>query len=289
MSYPELQRGDLGEEVNRLQSLLNRAGAMLEVDGDFGPGTQRGVRYAQEIMEREQTGVADRPLWEWLETLPEPFPALATEGVAFIAKAETGGLDYYNTVSRWPHFPGLSSGITIGVGYDLQYKSEADFQRCWGPHLPEQTITELLNDIKRQGSAQRARELKEMGLEVPFQAAWSVFVEETLPRFYDETERIYPSLARLPDLCRSALVSIVFNRGGSLDDEGRREMRSIRDILVQADEASLSVSARRDLWSEVPVQIEAMVRLWPNTPGLRKRREDEAKLWRKGLEAWLPA
>ena len=289
MSYPELKRGARGEDVKRLQSLLNRAGAMLELDGDFGPGTKRGVIYAQEVMEREQTGVADRHLWEWLESLSEPFPALATEGVAFIARAETGGLRYYNEVSRWPHFPGLSSGITIGVGYDLRHHNREAFQLCWSPHLPEDAITELLNDIERPGSAERARELKEMGLEVPFQAAWSVFVDETLPRFYGKTERIYPSLAGLPDLCRSVLVSIVFNRGSGLEGEGRAEMRSIRDILAQADGASLPVSARRDLWSEVPVQIEAMVRLWPNTPGLCKRREDEAKLWRKGLEAWLPA
>ena len=35
MSFPELNRGDRGEDVKRLQSLLNKVGAMLVTDGAF--------------------------------------------------------------------------------------------------------------------------------------------------------------------------------------------------------------------------------------------------------------
>ncbi len=63
MSYPELNRGNRGEDVIKLQTLLNRVGAMLIADGDFGSGTERGVRYAQDIANIPVTGSADDSLW----------------------------------------------------------------------------------------------------------------------------------------------------------------------------------------------------------------------------------
>jgi len=83
---------------------------------------------------------------------------LNTNGVAFIAKEETGGLQYYEMVTRWPHYPGESSGITIGVGYDLLFPTEADFNEVWGKYLPAPYIEELLKDIGVKGSKSRAKD-----------------------------------------------------------------------------------------------------------------------------------
>lgn len=286
MSYPELNRGDRGADVRRLQSLLNRVGAMLVTDGDFGGGTERGVRYAQDIAGQTETGSADQVLWEWLEARPEPYPPLATDGVSFIAREETGGLAYYRAVTRWPHFPGLASGVTIGVGYDLRFNSRDNFLELWSPHLSPEFINALALDIGKPGSKKRVRELKRLGLEVPFKAAWAVFLQKTLPRFYADTESIYPSLSRLPDLCRSVLVSIVFNRGASLSGSRRKEMRAIRDILALADDTSLHKLKRRVILTDVEDQIVSMQRLWDPGSGVHKRRQAEANLWRNGLEAW---
>lgn len=284
MSNPNLKRGDKGEAVYRLQSFLNRVGAMLIADGDFGLATDRGVRYAQDYANQPTTGVADFTLWTWLESRPEPFPSLDTNGVAFIALEETGGLGYYDQFSRWPHFPGEQSGITIGVGYDLKWNSEADFIATWGPHLPDAVMVELARDIGRRGTKTRARELRQLGVEIPFKYAWSVFVEKTLPRFYADSEAIYPSLERLTGLCRSVLVSIVFNRGNDLRGGRRREMREIQTILARADEAGLDHERVKSILAEVEDQIVSMKRLWDPASGLIKRRQAEANLWRKGLE-----
>lgn len=283
MAYPELIRGDKGEEVRHLQTGLNKVGAMLLVDGDFGGGTERGIRYAQDICGRPQTGEVDDALWRWLEAQPEPCPLLPTNGVAFIAKEETGGLSYYEKVTRWPHYPGVASGITIGVGYDLRFNSTANFRELWSPYLSSEFIDELARDIGRKGSRERAAELHAKGVEVPFKAAWPVFVAKTLPRFYDETEAIYPSLSTLPGLCRAALVSLVFNRGASLVGANRLEMREIRDILASADEPGLGSQQRRNLLSAVEDRIVAMQRLWGPDSGLHYRRQAEANLWRAGL------
>jgi peptidoglycan hydrolase-like protein with peptidoglycan-binding domain len=66
MTLPTLKRGDKGKQVILLQSELNKAGAMLKPDGDFGRGTERGVLYAQDIDNQPTTGIADGKLWEWL-------------------------------------------------------------------------------------------------------------------------------------------------------------------------------------------------------------------------------
>jgi peptidoglycan hydrolase-like protein with peptidoglycan-binding domain len=286
MSYPELKRGDRGEGVFQLQSFLNRAGAMLTADGDFGPSTELGVRYAQDYGSQPVTGIADGPLWTWLASIPEPFPALDTNGLAFIAQEETGGLAYYNTNTRWPHFPGEASGITIGVGYDLRMNTREDFYSAWGGVLPDNVLAELSSDIGRRGTKARATELRQLGITVPFKAAWPVFVEKTMPRYYEDTQAIYPSLDRMDGLCRSVLVSLVFNRGNDLKGERRREMREIQAILNDADREGLDEEQITSILAGVEDRIVAMKRLWDPGSGLIKRRQAEANLWRAGLARW---
>ncbi len=284
MTYKALQKGDKGEAVEQLQSLLNKIGAMLVVDGDFGPGTKKAVLYAQDIAGESATGVAEPTLWNWLDNQPVPFEPLESNGVAFIAKEETGGLAYYEMITRWPHFPGHASGITIGVGYDLRFNSETDFIETWVDHLPSGYITELVKDIGRKGSKARAVELRKMAIEVPFKSAWPVLVKKTLPRFYYTTQSIYPSLANLPGLCRSALVSLVFNRGSSLKGSGRKEMREIKKILQAAD--GVEKEQAKIILEGVEEQLLIMKRIWAPGSGLIKRRQAEANLWRKGLASW---
>ena len=253
-------------------------------DGDFGNGTERAVNYAQELAKLDITGVADASLWQWLEKQSEPFPELDTDGVAFIAKEETGGLAYYNQITQWPHFPGHESGITIGVGYDLRFNSAKDFKATWRDCLSPSLIKELSADIGKKGSKKRAAALKKQGISIPFSAAWTVLVQLTLPRYYKLTESVYPSLASLPPQCKSALVSIVFNRGSDTRKPKREEMKNIQKILEQASEENISDKHKKLILREVEDEIISMKRLWPAGSGLLKRRDGEAALWRKGLE-----
>lgn len=280
-----LQRGASGEAVVQLQSLMNRAGAMLVLDGDFGPGTERAVTHCQSWAGQPQSGVVDEALWDWLAALPEPFPPLPTEGVAFIAREETGGLAYYQEHTRWPHYPGEASGITIGMGYDLRMNTLADFKRDWATVLPKPVFKVLTLDIGKAGTKKRAKALKEVGIDIPFNQAWQVFTATTLPRYYDLTLSIYPSLDRLPPLCRAVLVSIVFNRGASLRGDSRREMKTIQTLLEQADQALPDKQRWRAILTGVEDQIVAMKRLWGTGSGLVKRRQAEANLWRQGLDS----
>jgi GH24 family phage-related lysozyme (muramidase) len=114
---------------------------------------------------------------------------------------------------------------------------------------------------------------------VPLFAAMTVFTSISLPRTIAETASIYPQLGQLTLPRRTALVSLVYNRGTSLVDrdavsQNRREMRAIRDLLAAGD------------FEPVADQFDSMARLWdPGLPGLVRRRHDEATLWRAGFAA----
>jgi peptidoglycan hydrolase-like protein with peptidoglycan-binding domain len=95
MTRPTLRRGASDRTaVEALQSLLNKVGALLDIDGDFGAGTERAVREAQELAGLAVTGIADASQWAWLEMRPDPSPDLPTEAVTFIVREEVGGRAY---------------------------------------------------------------------------------------------------------------------------------------------------------------------------------------------------
>ncbi|HMA13895.1 MAG: peptidoglycan-binding protein [Bacteroidota bacterium] len=268
-TFPTLQRGVRGVEVQILQHRLNRVGALLSCDGDFGGGTEAAVREAQQLAGLPATGIADAATWAWLEAQPEPSEALPTEAVTFIVNEEVGGRKYYDRHVALPHFPGEASGVTIGVGYDLRFQEPADFEADWAGTLAPAQMAALRPHLGKKGSQAACRALGD--LRIPFPAAWRVFVKRALPRAIDQTERCFGELDGLPPLCRGVLVSLVYNRGTDLSGDSRREMLAIRQHLAAGQREA------------VAGEIESMKRLWPASEGLRKRRDREAEMWRRGL------
>jgi hypothetical protein len=270
VAFP-LSQGQDGPDVVTLQQAANRLGALIAEDGDFGKGTAAAVRYAQTILGLEQTGVVDAALWNRLMTLPDPSPLLPTQGVSFIAIEEIGSRTRYEQAFCHPVWPGGDSGITIGIGFDLRFADLQTFSRAWGK-LDENAQAALTPWLGKQGSQAGADGLK--NVVVPFELAWPVYCGDTIPVYVDQTEDAFPGYDKLPGLCKSALVSLVYNRGPSLKGDRRTEMRAIRDLIGSGDKAALA---------QVPNQFQAMKRLWPDGNGLRGRRDREAKLWADGL------
>lgn len=62
-----LRRGDEGESVVVLQRALNKHGAALKVDGDFGPGTEAAVRAFQVSRGLPVNGVVGLQTWDALK------------------------------------------------------------------------------------------------------------------------------------------------------------------------------------------------------------------------------
>jgi GH24 family phage-related lysozyme (muramidase) len=203
-----------------------------------------------------------------------------------IVRHESGGCDYYEEVLKSrPHWPGYSSGLTIGFGFDLGYHGRADLDRAWRPHLGPTTVDRLaaavgLRAVEPDRSAKVAR-LKALvrafaDIRIPWETAEAVFGAETVPAEVARTERALPHTDELPDDCFGALVSLVFNRGAAgFDNPAPRftEMRAIKRCMVER------------AFDRVPHLLRDMKRLWPESPGLQARREEEAALFERGLAA----
>ena len=75
-----------------------------------------------------------------------------------------------------------------------------------------------------------------------------------------------------PGVVQGALLSLVFNRGTSLEGGRREEMRRIRDLLA-------SNSPKRETLEAVAAQLRQMKSIWAGKglDGLVIRREKEAR------------
>ena len=193
---------------------------------------------------------------------------LSERGIERIIYWETGGRAEYD---QHPEWPGVESGVTIGIGWDLGQTPATETSRAWTPHLPASTLAPLVAVSGRKGKDAQEVLPHVRHLVVPWAAALAVFEAVTLPTWYMRTLRIYPQMVDLPGDCAATLVSLVFNRGASLTGDRRREMAEIQTFLRNGD------------LNQIPKAIREMKRLWPNTAGLRSRRMQEADLFDAGL------
>ncbi len=268
-----LKRGDSGSAVKELQRALNKLGSILLVDGDFGPGTETAVADARVALRRPGPPQADDDLLRALMALPEPSPELTAPGVSFIAREEVSSPGDYRRRYQHPVWPTPSSGITIGIGYDLRFVNEAKLEADWKDVLPAETIARLVPALETPGTADLLAKVEDV--EVPLPAAIAVFLKRMMPEHIGRTRAIYPVVDLLPPARRTTLISLVFNRGNDLKGERRREMKEIRDLLAAGDVDAIAS------------RFEAMTRLWdPVTEcGVIERRRREALLWRRGFPA----
>jgi GH24 family phage-related lysozyme (muramidase) len=180
-----------------------------------------------------------------------------------------GGESYYNKYLSKFTWPAGASGPTIGIGIDCAYYSKDELANIFS-FLPQKQVSLIQGASGKTGEAGKeyTKKLRDAGISVSWQQAQSIFEKTTWPKFAKLAERTFPSLDQLCDDAYGALVSLVFNRGGSLSGESRSEMREIKNIVPQKD------------YSGIAKQLRSMKRLWvnKNMDGLVRRREAEAKL-----------
>ena len=71
-SYPLIQQGSTGTYVTKLQQFLNKLGASLVEDGDFGPKTKSAVIEFQKKYSLEVDGIVGNQTWTKLYELTKP-------------------------------------------------------------------------------------------------------------------------------------------------------------------------------------------------------------------------
>lgn len=170
-----------------------------------------------------------------------------------------------NQPGKWP---GGESGVTIGYGYDLGHRTMMEFVRDWQDKLAPDAMQRLARVIGKRADTARIASLGLKDIRITKEASAEVLKTNTIPWAIAETRRVFPGVELLPEDAAGALVSLVFNRGGSVSGDRRREMRAIQKAVLT-----------RDL-KEIAAQLRSMKRLWvgKGLDGLLRRREDEALL-----------
>ena len=188
---------------------------------------------------------------------------------------ESEGLDQ---PSCWP---GGASGISLGIGYDLGYVKEREFRSDWSAHLPAEHLTRLTVAVGKTGSSARTMARQFRDIRVTRSEGIAVFKLRTLPKFRALALRTFPGMQILPPDAQGALISLVFNRGSSLEGSRRREMKNIQRLIANHPPGA----STKELQEQIAAEIVAMKRLWVNKglDGLLVRRDAEARLARSAI------
>jgi GH24 family phage-related lysozyme (muramidase) len=188
---------------------------------------------------------------------------------------EVSGKSTYEKRYQRPTWPGGVSGVTVGIGYDLGYVTQAMCQADWAM-LDESSLEALVRCCGKRSEAAKEQILSLTDVQISWQQASDQF-DAFLPYAIGQTENTFRNCELLSDDSFGALLSLVYNRGPSLSPVSarRKEMREIAQLM--ADKKFI----------DVPDKIRDMKRLWTqdNERGLVLRRELEATLFEEGLRA----
>jgi hypothetical protein len=254
-----MQFANKKELVKKVQKALN-----IDADGIDGPNTWKSI--AAKIIQEDKAPTTNSIS---LPLLGDSSNSLSPKAFLLILKYEVGGgINYYNKCLKHPCYPGGQSGVTIGIGYDLGYNTSAQFAEDWKNVLDAGSYTRLSQHLGKKSLNAKASIASVKDIEVPWDAAETVFKKNTLPRFIEETKRAFPNSENLHPDAFGALVSLVFNRGASVAGISRIEMLNIRNLIASKD------------YKAIANEIKKMKRWWigKNLDGLLTRRDEEAAL-----------
>lgn len=204
---------------------------------------------------------------------PTPLPPIGDErfiecATNLIVQWEISGPTVYMRKYEGVIWPGGASGPTWGIGYDGGHQTRATISLDWRAHGAVARLSDTAG-VVGQPARDRVRGGEWRGVVTPYPYAAQVFGDSTLPTYTAAARRAFgPPFDQQPATTRCSLVSLVYNRGGQMGGDRRREMRSIRDTCLPAADAAC-----------VARELVSMCRLWagtPNGPGLCARRKDEA-------------
>ena len=165
-------------------------------------------------------------------------------------------------------WPGASSGITLGYGYDLGHVTPEQFERDWGACFTPEQKARLRGAIGKTGPAAAALAPQLADIKCNRADSARVLSEVSIPDYLERTRAAFPGLEALPADAQGALVSLVYNRGAGMTGDSRREMRTIRALVPLGDLPGIARAVRE------------MKRLWEGKglAGLLRRRDAEASL-----------
>lgn len=208
------------------------------------------------------------------DATPSDIP-ISKDAFNLIIEFEVTSQEHYEKRLRAPEWPGESSGVTIGIGYDVGQTKASVFESDWKDVIDDRMFDALRATVGITGppAKARARALKGV-VDIPWEKALKVHTERVVPRWVGLVKAKLDNTELLNEDCLGALVSLTFNRGvgGYISGKPRfQEMVLIKECMANKR------------FREIPDLILAMRRLWPGTAGLQDRRRREAKFFKDGL------
>ena len=243
------------EPIDRRLARLQKA-LGLTADGLLGPETLTALE-ARILPKRELAA--------------GPFSLeVSRSGLDLLVGFEVSSKAYYEKFLRRPVWPGGESGVTIGIGYDIGVTGRKQIEADWRGWLADTAVDRLLTAQGITGATARqlARALSDV--DVPLDVAQAVFYRSTAPLFAQRTLDTYAGVDALPADAQAMVLSLIYNRGMSLGGSRRRHMAALKPLIAGG-------SRNLELIAE---QFDLMTELWPDLPGLRKRRRKEAQVIR---------
>lgn len=216
-----------------------------------------------------------------LPALPSGGSLVASKkALDIIIESEVSSKAIYEKKYKTPVVPGESSGVTIGIGYDIGHVSIPTFTNDWQAFLPAAAFNLLKAAVgKKQNAAKLALTPQLKAVSIEWNTALEVFYNRSMPAWAKKARKMYPGLEKLPPDAQGAIISLVYNRGESLaDKDGRREMRNLVGLIAGGN------------LKQIAGEIRKMKRLWSlsESPGLHKRRDREADLVENANFLMLP-
>jgi hypothetical protein len=171
---------------NRIKRMQNHLG--VPPDGLIGPTTLTALENA--LFEDSQ-----------IEAAVENYSlTVSRKGLKQLVKHEISSTAYYRKFLSHPIWPGGSSGITIGIGYDLGQNSETQIRKDWTGKLGEIDLEKLIVVCGLTGDTAKHALSGVKSVTIPLEKAQTVFYESTLIRYAASTLKTYPDVEKLfPD------------------------------------------------------------------------------------------
>lgn len=256
------------ESINYFPKRINESSVKLHLDVDVTNGsTQQDKPVINKSINHKECSS---------ECIIQTYSFETSLGTMIISKESLESILKWEKYESKPYVPSKGgdarSGVTLGYGYDLGQQSIEQIKKDLALYYNPNQIQRLLKAQGKKGVSAQALVSSLSDITISKNKAYDM-VMIVKKRYAEDTLKIYPDILKYHPHCQGAILSLVYNRYIGLKGNRRREMREIQD--------DLKISG-----SNVPISLRSMKRLWTTKQnrGLQARREDEAKIFEKGLK-----
>ncbi|WP_249409210.1 pesticin C-terminus-like muramidase [Acinetobacter sp. SFB] len=256
------------KSINYLPKIINESSVKLHLDVDVTNGiTQQDEPVINKSINHKKCSS---------ECIIQTYSFETSLGTMIISKESLESILKWEKYEFKPYVPSKGgdgrSGVTLGYGYDLGQQSIEQIKKDLALYYNPDQIQRLLKAQGKKGVSAQALVSSLSDITISKNKAYDM-VMIVKKRYAKDTLKIYPDILKYHPHCQGAILSLVYNRYIGLKGNRRKEMREIQDDLKKSG-------------SNVSISLRNMKRLWTTKQnrGLQARREDEAKIFEKGLK-----